>query len=107
MSRTGGDLFVKLHVISGTTIRSLIRDRGLDQQDLARSIGITPAALSMMLDGKRGVRQQYAVAILEQLGGAPLTLQMLFETRPSRSVKPRRTVPSARTNGRRGSRDVA
>ncbi|WP_297004225.1 helix-turn-helix domain-containing protein [uncultured Corynebacterium sp.] len=51
-----------------STLAQLIADRGLSQAELARRVGVTPAAMSRYLSGDREPRFVTLTAIAEELG---------------------------------------
>lgn len=67
-----------LQVRSGGTVKLIKDEVGVSQGSIARSVGVSPAFISMVFAGKRSCSPVTAQAIVDALGGLPLTVDMLF-----------------------------
>jgi HTH-type transcriptional regulator / antitoxin HigA len=63
----------------GETISDVLEDRGITQAELASQTGVTPAYISSVITGKKGISAKFAFA-LEYALGVPKTFWMNLQT---------------------------
>lgn len=49
-------------------IRARLRERGLSQEDLARSMGVSPSELSRWINGRRRISEPQLTQVCDELG---------------------------------------